>query len=278
VGELYLESRLDALRRTQNADGGWPYFAGKQSWLEPTAWAALALHGEPEADRAWKLLRSWQLADGSWRPAADVQVSTWGTALCIVIACAREEFGDSFRKGVGWLIGSSGMESALWKRALGCRFATECKGWPWKPNASAWVEPTAHSLIALKKAAPHFESDELRERVRLGHAELLEVRGPDGGWNYGSRAAVAVDSYPETTGIALVGLQSVNGMAGSIARARQMAAQKTSPLAGAWLRIALRLHGDDAPPAQAISTDLMITAIESLSCANYKLLVTGGAA
>ena len=26
------------------------------------------------------------------------------------------------------------------------------KGWPWKEGTSSWVEPTAHTLIALKKA------------------------------------------------------------------------------------------------------------------------------
>ena len=53
------------LRQTQNADGGWGYFPGKQSWLEPTFYAAVALAGEAGADRAWALLKTWQNADGS---------------------------------------------------------------------------------------------------------------------------------------------------------------------------------------------------------------------
>src|ERR1041385_6757383 len=52
VGESFLAARVAALRRTQNPDGGWAYFSGKQSWLEPTFYAALALHGDPAADRA----------------------------------------------------------------------------------------------------------------------------------------------------------------------------------------------------------------------------------
>src|SRR5579862_6533994 len=68
----YLAQRLDALRRAQNPDGGWGYFPGKTSWLEPTAYAAMALHGEPAADRAAKLLASWQTAEGGWRPCAAV--------------------------------------------------------------------------------------------------------------------------------------------------------------------------------------------------------------
>ena len=49
-GSSYLQARLETLRRSQNPDGGWGYFARKASWLEPTAYAALALHGEPAAD------------------------------------------------------------------------------------------------------------------------------------------------------------------------------------------------------------------------------------
>ena len=90
----------ESLRQSQNADGGWGYFPGKQSWLEPTFYAAVALDGEPAADRAWELLKSWQGADGGWRPSADVQVASWGTALCVTLAQARGEFGEPFQKGV----------------------------------------------------------------------------------------------------------------------------------------------------------------------------------
>src|SRR5713101_6782474 len=74
MAESYLGIRLEALRRAQNPDGGWAYFPGKSSWLEPTAYAALALHGEPSADRAWKLLRTWQAKDGALRPSAEVEM------------------------------------------------------------------------------------------------------------------------------------------------------------------------------------------------------------
>ena len=52
MGEVYLQSRLEFLRKTQNTDGGWGYFPGKQSWLEPTAYAMLALQDTPKANAA----------------------------------------------------------------------------------------------------------------------------------------------------------------------------------------------------------------------------------
>lgn len=284
---MYLDARLEALRRFQNADGGWGYFPGKQSWLEPTAWAALVLHGEPASDRAWALLKSWQVADGSWRPAAEVQISNWATALCVTLASVRGEFDERAKKGVAWLLGSYGVESALWKRALmktrlfNSDRNVEVKGWPWKPNTSSWVEPTAHSLVALQKASAFVATDELRERVRLGYGELLDVRCKDGGWNYGSHSALGIDlpSYPETTALALVGLQGAKNLSKSLGTARRMAAETSSPLAAAWLRIALALHGESGPElSNAPSRDIMITAIEALSCANFKFLKTGGEA
>ena len=79
MGEVSLQSRLDFLLRVQNSDGGWGYFPGKQSWMEPTVYALLALQGHPQgrsaSERAWNLLLSWQKRDGSWRPGAAVQDS-----------------------------------------------------------------------------------------------------------------------------------------------------------------------------------------------------------
>lgn len=283
----YLGVRLEALRRSQNPDGGWGYFAGKQSWLEPTAYAALALHGDPTADRAWSLLSRWQRADGGWRPSAEVALANWGTALCVTIATVRGEFGEPFQQGVKWLLGSAGVESSFVNRTaarLGILKAERdlnLKGWPWKPGTSSWVEPTAHSLVALKRASARAGSKDLNDRVRLGEAQLIGVRSKDGGWNYGSRAALGVElpSYPETTGLALVGLQGRSETAPFLGEAVKLAGETKSPLAKAWLAIGLRLNGVEPPPPSGdVTPDLLITALEALGTAegNHKFLRTGG--
>jgi hypothetical protein len=284
-GDSYLGARLNALRENQNSDGGWGYFAGKASWLEPTAYAALALAGEPAADRAWKLLSSWQLPDGSWKPSAEVDISNWGTSLCATIAMARNEWGTPLRNGVNWLVGTSGVESG-WLNILVARVGLvkqerdiSLKAWPWKPGNSGWVEPTVHALVALKQASSRLSSKPLRGRVQMGEAQLMDVRSRDGGWNYGSPAALGVDlpSYPETTALALVALQGRGDLGKAFDLALRQIGETPSPLARAWLTIAMRLHGVKPPELTGDApSDLMITAVEALAAAegNYKLMQT----
>jgi hypothetical protein len=271
---------LESLRRAQNPDGGWGYFPGKGSWLEPTVYAALALHGDPAADRAWKLLGSWQSKEGALRPSAEVELESWGTALWLTLGSARGESGEDVQRGVRWLLGVEGAESS-WLRRVGASLGMfepgrnmKLTGWPWKPDNSSWVEPTAHSLVALKKHAAKFGTNRLRERVRGGEAQLLDVRCSDGGWNYGSPQVLngALPSYPETTGLALVGLQGHADAPANLGRSLDLAAKlvegRTSPLARAWLTIALRVNGHKTvpgDPAGELPADLHEVALEALA-------------
>lgn len=287
MADSYLGTRLSALRKAQNPDGGWPYFPGKQSWLEPTLYAALALHGEPEADRAWELASSWQEKDGGWHPSAEVGFPHSTTALAVTVAAVRGEFGSPFQNGVQWLLGAVGAESRLYKRAIlrvGSMFGMvedqrdfSLKAWPWKLETSSWVEPTCQALVALKKAASKIPSKELRERVKLGEAMLLNVRCVDGGWNYGNRTARGDElrSYPETTGIALVGLQGRPEVGATLDLAARMLRETASPMARAWLTIAMRVNGIFVDVHEAKPTpDVLITALEALGApeGNHSLL------
>jgi hypothetical protein len=289
VADSYLGVRLDILRRSQNPDGGWSYYTGKQSWLEPTFYAALVLHGDPAADRAWTLLKSWQAADGSWPPTANAAISGWGAALCLTLAHIRGDWGEPCRRGVDYLLKTAGTESELWRRAV-LRIGSvdpgrnlSLKGWPWKNGTSSWVEPTAHALIALKKASAHVASAELSERIRSGEALLLDVRCKDGGWNYGSAWTLGEDqrSYPETTALALLGLQGRSEAGSSVDLAKRWLQETPSPLARAWITVALRLHGTTVPETENSSPkrgspDLMVLALEALGApgGHYGLLKT----
>lgn len=295
---LYLESRLDFLRASQNPDGGWGYFPGKGSWLEPTTYALLALHGtESNAvwDRAWNLVRSWQNADGSFRPSGEVRDGTWVTAHAVTLARVRgvhdASSAASVRASVDWLLSVVGAEHNMWTRTgsflhlIKARLDVSHEGWPWREGNATWIEPTAHTLVALKKVAGGYRKAEVEARVRDGEELILCRRCTDGGWNYGTPNMLYFDlpSYPETTALALLGLdgRSERDFPGALDVAERFRAETKSSLGKAWLQIALRCHGRDvAPPDETVwtSRDVMLAALEALGHpeGNYRLFEAGG--
>lgn len=288
---MYLRSRLDFLLAAQNEDGGWGYFAGKRSWLEPTAYSMLALDGDSRAsvalERGWKALRSWQLPDGAWRGGPQVLDAHWATALAVTLHVARREFDGPFRRGVDWLLRTMGSEESLWLwmarwlKMQTIEFDPSVHGWPWTPGTSSWVEPTVHALIALKKSAPYYRANEIALRVGITERFLMDRRCVDGGWNYGNRRVLNVDlpSFEESTALALLALRGNPSLdlGRTLELARQFWKNTSPPLARAWLSIALRNCGvsvEHCDPTQPVRADVMLVALEALGCEDgrYRLL------
>ena len=280
----FRQSRLARLRSAQNADGGWGYYTGKQSWLEPTCYALFALYEPaqqtPEWTRGWNLVRSWQHADGGFRAGAGVPNESWATALVVSLHCVRNVNDAVFQKAIAWMLSTKGIEGGWLERTINAvrpmpvEYDRRWRGWPWCPNASSWIEPTAHSLVALKKVAQKQSASGLAERVDDAERMILDRRSPDGGWNYGNRRVLNTDlpSYPETTGIALLGLQGsrLGDLRPAVDIAKKQLSDTRSRLAKAWLTISLR-NFDVAVPEVAeapVSPDLMLTAVEALACPN----------
>jgi hypothetical protein len=275
-----MAAQLDFLRAAQNSDGGWGFFPGKQSWLEPTAYALIALKAAGGAGDAvesgWNLVRSWQLRDGSWPACAAVLEPHWTTALCVTLHCRRGVYDDQFRAGVEWLLGTSGVENgfqfriAHLLRPAVVELDPSFKGWPWRPGNTSWIEPTAHALVALREAANYVADTRVKDRVSTGERMILERRCSDGGWNYGNRKVLGAElpSYPETTALALVGLAGCPDLDAPVALAQTYLGQTRSPLAKAWLRVALRCHSAPAPPPgdQPLSpNDVIVNALEVMA-------------
>ena len=293
---LYLDSRLEFLRASQNPDGGWGYFPGKGSWLEPTTYAMLALHStgsDAALGRAWNLVRSWQRPDGSFQPSGEVKDGTWVTALAVTLASVRGIDDPSVHSAMDWLLRVVGAEHNMWTRTgaflhlIKARLDVSHEGWPWREGNATWIEPTVHTLVALKKVAGHYRGSEVNARVRDGEDLILSRRCTDGGWNYGTPNMLYVDlpSYPETTALALLGLEgrSEREYPGAIDVARKFHAETKSSLGKAWLQIALRCHGKDVPtPAESAiaSRDVMLGSLEALGHpeGNYRLFRAGGQA
>lgn len=260
MAEFYLDTRLDFLRKSQNPDGGWGYFPGQQSWLEPTAYAAIATGSQ----RAASCIRDWQTPAGGFRPSSQVHEATWVTALAVLAGNPA---------GVPWLLETSGRESRLTVRLasyfhlLKSDVNVKYRGWPWRPQTSAWVEPTALTLLALKKSG----GTAAVSRIREGQEWILSRRDRDGGWNCGNPNVLHYDapSYPESTALALLGLQGRDRseLAEPLRVSRAYYQQCRSPLAKTWLTIALRCHHDTVP--QPVDTppprDILICALEALA-------------
>lgn len=294
MAEVYLAARRDFLLRTQNLDGGWGYFPGKASWLEPTAYAMLALHGDANSREAlgksWRLIEGWQREDGSWRAGAQVEDGTWVTALAVTLCSVDGEPRPRLARGVQHLLLTDGAERSTTFRIMEFLGVgkidadTDHAGWPWRHGTSSWIEPTAHTLVALKKARKLLKNRRIVYRVREGERMVLTRRCADGGWNHGSPSTfrISAPSYPESTALALLALQGRPAEVGpSLDLARTQLKSSESPLATAWLSIALQTWGQKLPApdgSKPVRSDIMLAALEAIAHpqGNHNLLRTEG--
>jgi hypothetical protein len=245
---------LENIRAAQNPDGGWPYRKGG-SWTEPTVYALLAHQAArtavPRSAEALAWLDAAQRRDGGWTPRRSVDQSTWVTALAALLP--PEAIGAArLARAVEWLLGESGMESSPVLRLSA--FLRDGKlpdgpgvsGWPWFPGTAAWVTPTCLGILALKKCYWRRPSTDLRERIDQARTFLLSRRCADGGWNHGSARALGYnsDSYPETTGQALLALAGTDAapLEESFRLAQRFLREQRSSGGAAWLRLGLLAH------------------------------------
>lgn len=261
----------------QNRDGGWAYNKGC-SWTEPTAFVLLAQSvtgiDRRSFDAGLKFLLSMQREDGGWRPQPNVAESTWVTSL---IALFPEEAIGSARlnQAVKWLEGQTGRESSWSYRFQQWRAGSKDEfpdGWPWFPGAAAWVIPTSLGILAFERELSRREDRKLRTRVESGREFLFARMCADGGWNHGSNHALGRDgdSYPETTGIALVALHNAPKSAqierGKAAARRHLASCRTAE-GIAWLRMGLQAHGEivqlKSEPTPRTTEDAALLALAS---------------
>jgi hypothetical protein len=204
------------LLAAQNSDGGWGYKDGG-SWVEPSAYALLALAAETSAadgvGRGVRWLTGLQRPDGGWPPRPAVGHSTWVTALA-VLALAGRLAPEALDRATQWMLGQSGRESGLFQRLrlrlLGVEAGVDTghEGWSWFPGTSAWVAPTSLTILALEKVERRAPRLPLAERLESGRRFLWSRMCGDGGWNHGASRELGypADSYPETTGLALLAL------------------------------------------------------------------------
>jgi len=227
-----------ALLRSRNEDGGWGYYAGKASRLEPTCWALLALGSA--ADDA--VLRSWALKSGL---LIDPNTPTpnygfHGLALLTLLA-RRAEHAASNQRLVSAIQDVRGVKLAD-RGAV--RQRNDLEAWSWMEGTFSWIEPTAWCLIALKKARSLALTVDA-SRLSEGDLVLFDRCCSSGGWNYGNSNMLGKElpPYVSTTALGLLALQdhrSHESVAKSVQLLQHEWRTETSGLALGLSAIAMR--------------------------------------
>lgn len=190
----------------QNRDGSWGYFPGTPGFIEPTVYAVLSLYPE-DKERALKGF-SWLLArqqKEGYFYHIDPKV-TWPTFLVYFLMNALGK-GDLPRAEAAfkWIIAHKG-RGAPFSQDVG-RQDLYAAGWPWYDDTTAWIEPTAYALLALKKRRK--KGSAAAQRIKQAEQFILSRTCRGGGWNVGNAKLfdVHLDPYPTNTGFALLALQ-----------------------------------------------------------------------
>lgn len=252
---------LQHLRERQLPDGSWPYRLGSQDGLaEPTCYSLLAFRaaGEPapREDTSLQWLESLKRKSGGFAPQQGVEIANWATSL-VTLVFLHYQREESAQTGIDWLLGLTGMESGWLARQvrnvlnLSSQYPQNFHGWPWIANTVSWLIPTTLASLALQKANSMRPHPKQEYRIEQSYSMIIERRCDDGGWNHGASAALGVPapSYPETTGMALLCLQSVPSSA--IPRADEVALSMLSEThiasTASWLQLGLQSRGIAVP-------------------------------
>ena len=233
------------LLRHRNADGGWGYYAGKASRLEPTCWAALALGDRLPAADLRSVIERWPVRDGLLLERANGLENIAFHALALLTLLALQ---GTHQAGNAHLL--EALQQAKGVRLPPSRINRQddsLQAWSWISGTFSWVEPTAWCLLALKKSQRQGSAINAA-RVHDGEAVLLDRCCVLGGWNYGNSNMLGKElrPYVPTTGVALLAMRdrvAEPAISRSVTFLENAAVSERSALALALALIALRTFG-----------------------------------
>jgi hypothetical protein len=234
-----------ALLAARNRDGGWGYAPGRQSRIEPTCWAELALghsQGRPpnvDSIRRWKRQDDWLLdvpgvpPNVAFNALAALTLLQEPSAIRFaqpIIARLIQAKGLSFRQ-----TGALGQDNSI-------------QAWSWVDGTASWVEPTAWCLLLLKRVRSQSPSQEAAERIRVGEQFLFDRVCHEGGWNYGNPEVYGQKLWPyvPTTAVALLAMQDHREhpvVKQSLQQLKKDVASERSVVAVALTIVCLRTYG-----------------------------------
>jgi hypothetical protein len=236
------------LRAARNPDGGWPYYKGKTSRLEPTCAALLALGLELTP------LTTWPRRNGLFVDAAD-QVNVGFNGLAGIVMAnrglpAEGELADALANARGVPLPPSKIN----------RQDNSIQAWAWTEDTFSWVEPTAWCLLALKLLTRASRSPRVLRRIDEGERLLADRVCREGGWNHGNSNMLGTElpPYIPATALALLALQdraSTQYVQRGVTYLEAHQQQETGAFALSLANIALVIYNRSRDAAQASLTN-----------------------
>jgi hypothetical protein len=262
-----LSQAIDFLRARQNPDGGWGYAAGRASLVEPTGLGAIALHAAGaavEAGRGLAFLKSCQTASGAVGIGPRAADGGW-MAYAALLAFHALGAGSEEQRLKDWILGFEDASARFSKEEVAIvaeryRYDATIPGWAWTPRTTAWVEPTALFIVALRRAGvPAAE-----KRIRSGVELILDRRVPSGGWNFGNpySKSYALEASTMSTALALDALgaagipESHSAVAAGLRYLKKALAGDVSTASLAWALLALKSFPSGAAGAVGVADRL----------------------
>jgi hypothetical protein len=255
---------VPALRRRLDdaaaADGGWAYYAGKASRIEPTAWALLALGAsaspaDAQLEAALSFFRRIQ-QDSGLLVEAGVPGPNYGwNGLALLALNANADLaGTRWVRQLAAALGAvKGVQLRESDPAI-LRQNSQLQGWSWTQGTFSWIEPTAWNLLALKTSPMSDEA--VGARISEAEALIADRACKPAGWNYGNSAVLMQDlrPYVSTTALALLAMQDRRDLPEverGLAWLETEALSERSAMALALSAICLTVFGQPAEPILA---------------------------
>jgi hypothetical protein len=264
---LSLARALDFIKANQNPDGGWGYRPGGQSLTEPTSFCLLALKSREDKAAILKginFLKACLKDSGATGINPQAPEGSW-MAYAALLAFDALGASTEERRLRDWIVSfedASGHFTPDDVKAISSvfRYDASIRGWPWTPNTTGWVEPTALFIIALSRAGvPATE-----KRIKSGVDLILDRKVPSGGWNFGNPYSKAYELEASTmsTALALAALgaagvkESRPAVSAGLRFLTRSLAGDTSTASLAWALLALNCYPTGAALAPKVSARL----------------------
>jgi len=264
---IFLPRALDFIKANQNADGGWGYRPGGDSLVEPTGLCLLALMagGEKAATaKGLDFLKACLKDSGAVGINPRDPEGSW-MAYAALLAFDALGATDEERRLRDWILSFEDASSRFTPADIKAiatvyRFDASIRGWPWTPNTTGWVEPTALFIIALCRAGvPATE-----KRIKSGVDLILDRKVPSGGWNFGNpySKSYELEASVMSTALALAALgaagvtESYPAVDAGIRYLTRSLTGDVSTASLAWVLLALNCFPTGAALAPKVSSRL----------------------